>query len=79
MSAVRFGCCVSAFNFNTESSREDDSKKLTGDPCHCTRTNTNPKTGATISCTCYFNNQQTGKSCPGARFGSSSGMWYKDC
>lgn len=80
--SARYGCCVDARNYPQEaqpSSRGDDGLKLTGDSCGCTQTNRNPVTGASISCTCYFDNQVVANQCSGARYGQSSKMWYRDC
>jgi hypothetical protein len=82
--SASYGCCIDTGNFpratGPPSSRQDDNLKLTGsEACACTQTNTNPLTGQSISCTCYFQDQSAAKNCPGARYGASSQRWYKDC
>jgi hypothetical protein len=55
------------------------SKPLTGNYCGCTQTYRNPVTGQSISCTCYFNNQNGAYSCPGAQYGQASRRYYREC
>jgi hypothetical protein len=77
-----YECCVTYGNVQAgpASSRNDDKLKLTGgDSCGCTQSYKNPVTGAAISCTCYFNNQKSASSCPGARYGQASQRYYRDC
>jgi hypothetical protein len=74
-----YQCCVTYGNV-APSSRSDDDLKLTGgDSCGCTQAFKNPVTGASISCTCYYDNQKSASSCPGARYGQASQRYYKDC